>query len=71
VAIISVNLAIINIFPLPALDGGRILVALIEWARGKDLPQQLVGVVNTAGIIFLLGLMAVITIGDIIKIGLS
>lgn len=63
-AMISINLAIINILPLPALDGGRILFVIIEKAIGKKVPATIEGYVHTAGFIILVGLMIVITFKD-------
>lgn len=63
-AMISVNLAIINILPLPALDGGRILFVLIEKAFGKRVPGNIESYVHTAGFVLLIGLMIAITFKD-------
>jgi regulator of sigma E protease len=67
-AVISLNLAIINILPFPALDGGRLLVIGIEAIIRRKLPEKAVGYVHAAGLIFLLGLMVLITILDIKKL---
>lgn len=64
-AMISINLAIINILPLPALDGGRILFVLIEKAFGKRVPGNIESYVHTAGFVLLIGLMIAITFKDI------
>jgi regulator of sigma E protease len=65
-ALISVNLALINLLPLPALDGGRIVFALIEWARGgKRVPPEKEALVHALGMMALLGLMLLITFSDI------
>jgi regulator of sigma E protease len=64
-AIISINLAIINLIPFPALDGGRILFVLIEKIRGKALNQKWVQVVNASGLALLLLLMVVVTFKDV------
>ena len=66
-AFLSLNLAILNILPFPALDGGRILFLIIEKIRGKRNNQQLEQVVNTAGFVFLLLLMVAVTIKDIVN----
>lgn len=56
-AIISINLAIINLLPLPALDGGQLLFLLIEWLRnGKPLPAKLQENVMQGGLVAILGL---------------
>lgn len=55
-AIISINLAIINILPLPALDGGQLAFLLIEGLRGKPLPNRIQEGVMQTGLVLLLGL---------------
>jgi len=55
-ALISINLAIINIFPLPALDGGQLAFLLIEGLRGKPLPARIQEGVMQTGLMLLLGL---------------
>ena len=68
-AFISINLAIINIFPLPALDGGRIVFVLLEWVRrGKRIPPKAEGLVHFIGFVMLMGVIIVITYQDIIRI---
>ena len=65
-AVLSLNLAIINILPFPALDGGRILLILIELLRGgKRLKPEREGIINLVGMAILLTLMIVITISDV------
>jgi len=69
-AILSLNLAIINILPFPALDGGRVFLVLIEILRGgKRLKPEWEGVINFIGMAILLTLMAVITFFDILHWG--
>ncbi|MBI2627179.1 MAG: site-2 protease family protein [Parcubacteria group bacterium] len=65
VSILSINLAVLNIIPFPALDGGRLLFLAIEKIRRKALDKKVEGLVNAAGFIFLLGLMVLVTIRDI------
>lgn len=66
-AILSLNLAIVNILPFPALDGGRVVLVLIELLRGgKRLKPEREGIINLVGMAMLLTLMAVITVSDII-----
>jgi regulator of sigma E protease len=67
-ALISINLAVINLFPFPALDGGRLLFLLIEAIRGKRLNQKFANYANGIGFLLLIGLMIVITIHDVIKL---
>jgi regulator of sigma E protease len=63
-ALLSVNLAIINILPIPALDGGRILFVLIEKFKGSPVSRKTEGMIHQIGFILLLLLMAFITIRD-------
>lgn len=64
-AVISVNLAVINLFPIPALDGGRIVLTLIEAVRGRRIPPKVFGMLNLAGFVFLIILMVLITVRDV------
>lgn len=66
-AFLSLNLAILNILPFPALDGGRVLFLIIEKIRRKRNNQKVEQVVNTFGFLLLLMLMAVITARDILN----
>ncbi len=63
--LISISLAIMNILPFPALDGGRIVIAVIEGIIRKRLNPKFVNVINTAGFMLLLLLMLVVTVKDI------
>ena len=65
-AVLSLNLAIINILPFPALDGGRVVLVLLEVVRGgKRLKPEVEGIINFAGMAILLTLMVVITFFDV------
>lgn len=66
-AFLSLNLALLNILPFPALDGGRILFLIIEKVRRKRNNQKIEQFVNTVGFVFLLLLMVAVTIKDIVK----
>ncbi|HET8910097.1 MAG TPA: M50 family metallopeptidase [Ktedonobacteraceae bacterium] len=67
-AILSLNLAIVNILPFPALDGGRIVLVFIELLRGgKRLKPEHEGMINLVGMALLLTLMVIITFGDITR----
>ncbi len=68
IALLSANLAIINLMPLPALDGGRLVMVLIEAIKRSPINPKVVQVVNTVGFILLIGLMFVITYHDIVKL---
>jgi membrane-associated protease RseP (regulator of RpoE activity) len=63
-ALISINLAIINILPLPALDGGQLAFLLIEGLRGKPLPTQIQDGVMQTGLMVLLGLGIFLIVRD-------
>lgn len=64
-AIISLNLAIFNLLPIPALDGSHIMFALLEAIRRKRIPLEYESRVHFAGFAFLMALMVVVTISDI------
>ena len=64
--ILSINLAILNVMPFPALDGGRVAFLGVEKIIGKKRKNMIEGYVNTGGMIFLLGLMVLITVKDVI-----
>lgn len=63
--VLNVNLAIMNMLPLPVLDGGHILLALIEWACGHPIHQKTLEVVQTAFAMLLIGAMLYISFFDI------
>lgn len=66
-AILNINLAIVNILPFPALDGGRVFLILVELLRGgKRLRPEIEGMINLAGMAILLTLMVIITVSDVL-----
>lgn len=66
-AILNINLAIVNILPFPALDGGRVFLILIELLRGgRRLKPEIEGIINLAGMAILLALLVIITVGDVL-----
>lgn len=67
-AIISIHLAIINLLPFPALDGGRLVVIGIEAIKRSSINPKIVNGVNTIGFILLILLMLAVTYSDIIKL---
>ena len=67
-ALISVNLAIINALPLPALDGGRMLFLLVEKIKGSPINQVWEAKANNLGFILLMALMVVVTFKDVAKL---
>jgi regulator of sigma E protease len=72
VAIIAVNLAVMNMLPIPALDGGRIfftiITGFIETVTRKRINPKYEGYVHAAGFALLLGLMAIVMVSDVLKI---
>ncbi len=68
VIVISINLGIMNLLPLPALDGGHILLYVVELIRGRKVKPQVEGIINFVGLIVLLALMAVVMAKDIIAL---
>ena len=66
-AILSVNLAVINAFPFPALDGGRALFIIIEKFKGSPINKRTQNLVHTIGFALLILLMVAITYRDIIR----
>jgi regulator of sigma E protease len=68
-AFLSINLGIINIFPLPALDGGRIAFVVLEWIRrGKRIPARTEGMIHLIGFALLMAFFVAITYQDIVRI---
>ncbi len=65
VGILSVNLAILNILPFPALDGGRLLFIVIEAVTRRRVSPKVEAAIHTAGMVILLTLILIITIGDV------
>lgn len=67
-AFLSVNLALLNLLPIPALDGGRLLFVALEWIRGKRIPPEREALVHFIGFVFLIGLMVIISYFDIARV---
>ena len=67
VALISVNLAVLNIIPFPALDGGRAAMLLVEKVKGKPIDKKIEAALNGIGFALLITLMIYVTIKDITK----
>lgn len=67
-AILSLNLFILNLLPIPALDGSHIIFSLIEWLRGgKKVPPEKEAMVHAFGFMALMGLMLLITVNDVLN----
>jgi len=67
-ALLSINLAVLNILPIPALDGGRVLISSIEKIKGSPVRPELIQKVHSVGFVVLIVLMLVITANDIVKL---
>ena len=67
-ALITINLGVFNLVPFPALDGGRLVFLLIELFRGKPINPKYEIWVNAAGMVVLLGFMALVTFSDVTKL---
>ena len=63
--LLTVNLGIFNLLPLPALDGGRLVFLLVEAVRGKPVPPDKEGMVHLAGFMALMALMVLVMFNDI------
>jgi regulator of sigma E protease len=67
-AVLSLNLFLLNLLPIPALDGSHIVFALIEWLRGgKKVPPEKEALVHAIGFAALMGLMLLITVSDVLN----
>ena len=67
-AVISLNLAVINMLPFPALDGGRLVFVFIEAITGKQIPAEWSGRINLVGFALLMLLMVAVTYNDILRL---
>lgn len=66
--IISINLGFMNLLPIPALDGGRLTVLLVEMVTRKRMPPKVEAMINGIGLILLLGLSFIIMIKDVVQL---
>lgn len=67
IALLSINLGIINLMPFPALDGGRIFFLFLEKIRGKAVDENLENIIHNIGFLFLMVLIVIITYKDIVN----
>ena len=67
-ALITINLGLFNLLPVPALDGGRLLFILLEMIFRKPVPQKFEAIVHAVGFALLIALMLVITLKDILAL---
>lgn len=68
VIMISANLGVLNLLPVPALDGGRLLFLFLEALRGRPIPKEKEAIVHVAGFLFLFGFMIFVLFSDIMKL---
>jgi len=68
IAFLSINVGVINLIPLPAFDGGRILFLIIEKIKGSPINPKIENIIHNVGFILLMALMIYITFHDIIKL---
>lgn len=68
VVLISVNVGLFNLLPVPALDGGRFLFLLIELVFRKPVPPKYEGMIHAIGLLLLFGLIILVTFSDILKL---
>ncbi len=68
-AVLSINLAVINVLPLPALDGGRLLFLVIEKVRGRPVSRRMEAAIHNAGFAILMILVLLVTYGDVVRFG--
>lgn len=66
--LLSVNLGIMNLLPIPAIDGGRLLFLLVEAVRGKPIPPEKEGIIHLVGFVLLFALMIFVMFNDIMRI---
>ena len=67
-AFLSLNLFLVNLLPLPALDGGRVIFVILEWIRGgRKIAPEKEGAVHAIGMLLLIGLMVVVTVMDYMR----
>ena len=68
ISFLSVNIGIMNLLPLPALDGGRILFVLIEAVIGRPIDRKVEGYIHAAGLILFLGLFVFVSFNDVLRL---
>ena len=68
IALLSISVGAINLLPIPALDGGHLLLYAVEWVLGRPLPERLLRRVQGAGVLFVIALMSLVILNDIIRL---
>ena len=66
--LLSANLGVMNLLPLPALDGGRLVFLIIEAIRRKPINRKVEGSIHFAGLMLLMALMVFVMYNDIVKL---
>jgi regulator of sigma E protease len=66
--VLGINLAIVNLLPIPALDGSRLVFLAVEWVRGKPINPEKENMIHLIGFAVLMGLVLLITYNDIIRL---
>ena len=67
-AMISINLGVMNLLPIPALDGGRLIILLFEMISRKRVPKKIEGIINGVGLCLLLILSVIVLVKDVVTI---
>ena len=67
-AFLCINLGVINLLPIPALDGSRLVFLAVEGVRRKPLPREKEGMIHFIGFALLIGLMVIITFQDVLRL---
>lgn len=67
-AILSLSLAAMNVLPLPALDGGRLVFIIYEWVTGRPIHKKIEQYINLGGFVLLIGLGILVSINDVMRI---
>ena len=68
ILLLSANLGVMNLLPIPALDGGRLVFLIVEALRGKPVPRDKEGFVHMIGFVILMGIMVLVMFNDFARI---
>ena len=68
ILLLSANLGVMNLLPIPALDGGRLVFLIVETLRGKPVPRDKEGFVHMIGFVILMGIMVLVMFNDFARI---
>ena len=70
-AVLSINLGLINLFPVPVLDGGHLFFYLLEFIRGKPLEAKMQGIASYVGLVLVISLMIFVTWNDLVQLNVT